>query len=202
MGNAQSAPYESPTMNSEKHAYPIRTTTNNRQPQPYTGSFFNTHMAPATPHQQAKKPNRPAGHINFFEVASVTVQPASVKSIHTNSSSSSIKTSSTNKKSYPSTMSSQQQLKKYTSNVSMASSGNSSVTSTTIATENESKPSVVSDYININGRKYWKAHGSQKFILPCDDDENDRLMTMVKKNKPIIFIEILNYVCVALYLKI
>lgn len=173
MGNEQSAPYESSTMSTEKRAYPIRNTTNTRKPQPFTGSFFDSHLVPAVPHQQAKKPNRPAGHVNFFEVAAVAAQPASVKSTPSNSSSSSLKNSSASKKSYPSTNGSRHPSKKSNSHITTTSSGNS------VASDIESKISSISDYIYIGGRKYWKAHGSQKFILPCDDDENDRLMTMV-----------------------
>ncbi|KAG2211826.1 hypothetical protein INT47_004512 [Mucor saturninus] len=179
MGNEQSTSYESSTMSSEKPAsYTTRSTTTSnssstRKPQPFVGSFFDSHLAPAVPHQQAKKPNRPAGHVNFFEVAAVSPQPTkSIKSSPSNSSSSSLKNG---KQSYPSTLNSGRHLsKKSISQVTTTSSGNSSVGSNEI----ESKLSSISDYIYIHGRKYWKAHGSQKFILPCDDEENERLMTM------------------------
>lgn len=178
MGNEQSTSYESSTMSSEKPASytTTRSTTSSqtnktRKPQPYAGSFFDSHLAPVVTHPQAKKPNRPAGHVNFFEVAAVSPQPAkSIKSSPSNSSSSSLKNG---KQSYPSTLNSSTRNNKL-SQVTSTSSGNSSINS-----EIESKLSALSDYIYINGRKYWKAHGSQKFILPCDDDENERLMAMV-----------------------
>jgi hypothetical protein len=204
MGNTQSVDQESSVTMDKPTSYPttpkatvIRKTTNNRQPQPFTGSFFNNQMAEPLPHQHVRKPNRPAGHVNYFEVAAVTKQPASVKSIHTSSSSSSLKTSSTNKKSYPSTHnSSHVKLKKMSSTTS---SGNNSQTSSTASTTigvdtKDLKPPLPKEdanYIIREGRRYWKGHGSQNFILPCDDDENDRLMTMVYTISIIIAIPIL-----------
>lgn len=159
----------------------VKASNTPKKPQPFTGSFFNTQYAEPIPHAHVKKPNRSAGHVNFFEVAAATNQPA--KSVKSGSSSSN---SSLNKKSYPSTYnSSQHKLKKLHSN---ASSGNNSQTSSTASTTvanndpHNKKPPLPkedADYIYLDGRRYWKGHGSQVFILPCDDDENDRLMTIV-----------------------
>lgn len=190
MGNTQSSPHASidtPT------TYPITkkatNTSNNsskslKKPQPYVGSFFDGHMATPLPHKQATKPNRPAGHVNFFEVAAVTQQPArSVKS-NSSSKSSSLKTSASSsvKKSssssvYPnSSHISGSTTKKYSDSIA---------TSTTAVTDQVKELSLKdklhsADFAIVNKRKYWKGKGSQNFMLPCDDDELDRIMTLVK----------------------
>lgn len=142
-------------------------------------------MASPLPHQHVRKPNRPAGNINFFEVASATVQPA--RSTHSNSSSrSSTKTASTNKNSslYPS--SSHKTSTREKKVLSPTTSSASSIASTTVQLDNlsikASKTDLIanaSEYIILHNRRYWKGHGTQNFMLPCDDDESDRLMTLV-----------------------
>lgn len=201
MGNAHSTQDAPVVMVSEKPAsYPtsIRSTKNNKKPQPFFNeSFLNRHATPEAlaAQQQLKRMavNKPAGHVNFFEVASMTAQPTKNKSSsHTNSSASSIKTASTHtnqNQSYPSTINthSQRAAKRLNSTASsLTSSRNGSQTSSTAsitAVDKSVQPQPQQpedpDYIVLHGRKYWKGHGSQTFILPCDDDENDRLMTMV-----------------------
>jgi hypothetical protein len=188
-----SKPRSTKSNNSGYNAMPqrtiIRATNTPKKPQPYTGSFFNNHYAEPVPHAHVKKPNRPAGHVNFFEVAAATHQPVSStksRSGHSNSSNSSLKTSSV--KTYPSSQQ-QHKLKKLSSNASSTNNSQTSSTgSTAVADENNNnkKPPLPAnnfkedaDYIYLDGRRYWKGHGSQIFILPCDDDENDRLMTIV-----------------------
>jgi hypothetical protein len=186
MGNAHSTPHsvasDTPT------AYPtvVRKQTN-KKPQPFAHSFFESHIVVPVPHQHIRKPNRPAGHINFFEAASVT--NGSTPSVRSQSSSkSSLKTSSTTKKSslYPasSTVHSTRERKPSTA----TSSSSSSTSNSTVADQlnhlslKTSKTDLAadsSDYVILNNRRYWKGHGSQTFILPCDDDESDRLMTLV-----------------------
>jgi anti-sigma factor ChrR (cupin superfamily) len=56
---------------------------------------------------------------------------------------------------------------------------NSPASSITSVNTEQQVPKEDSDFITLQDRKYWKGRGSQTFILPCDDDENDRLMTMV-----------------------
>ncbi|KAI9273153.1 hypothetical protein EDC94DRAFT_594020 [Helicostylum pulchrum] len=178
MGNTQSTA-EAPTMLEKPTSYPIRTKTNTRKPQPFVGSFYDTHMAIVPDNNHMKKQNRPAATFNYFEVAAATAQPVSTKSIHSNSSSS-IKSSS-KKSTYPSsTNTSSHQLKKHStnlSNVSSVKSSHSSIASTAVGTDNTAQKKD-SNYIEFNGRSYWKGHGEKNFLLPCDDDENDRLMTM------------------------
>ncbi|KAL9539216.1 hypothetical protein MBANPS3_010399 [Mucor bainieri] len=186
MGNEQSRPT---SVNSQDTpaSYPtvVKTKTATKKPQPYASSFFDAHMATPLPHQHARKPNRPAGNVNFFEVAAATAQPA--RSTHSNSSSrSSIKTASTNKNSslYPSSSHNNSTREKKV--LSPTSSSASSIASTTVQTENTtsikaSKSELIadaSDYVILHNRRYWKGHGTQHFMLPCDDDESDRLMTM------------------------
>lgn len=198
MGNAHSTHDSSVVVVSEKPAsYPtsIRSTKNIKKPQPFFNeSFLARHTSPEAlaAQQQLKKvtASKPTGHVNFFEVASRTAQPAKNKSSHTNSSSSSVKTASTHtnqNQSYPSTINthSQRAAKRLNSTASsLASSQNgsqtSSITSVTAVDKPEQPQPEDPDYTYLHGRKYWKGHGSQTFILPCDDDENDRLMTMVK----------------------
>lgn len=205
MGNAHSTHDAPVVMVSEKPAsYPtsIRSTKNNKKPQPFFNeSFLARHTSPEAiaAQQQLKRMavNKPAGHVNFFEVASMTAQPTKNKSSsHTNSSSSSVKTASTHtnqNQSYPSTINthSQRAAKRLNSTASsLSSSRNGSQTSSTTSITAVDKPVQPQqpedpDYVVLHGRKYWKGHGSQTFILPCDDDENDRLMTMVNIRKAI-----------------
>ncbi|KAI8638158.1 hypothetical protein BD408DRAFT_394526 [Parasitella parasitica] len=182
MGNEQSRSASKDSQNTTATSYP--TVAKAKKPQPYASSFFDTQMAAPLPHHYAQKPNRPAGNINFFEIAATTAQPA--RSIHSNSSSkSSIKAASTNKNSslYPS--SSQHSREKKGAASPKDSFTASSIASTTVQLENmsikTSKTDLVADafeYVILHNRRYWKGHGTQNFMLPCDDDESDRLMTM------------------------
>lgn len=185
MGNTHSTA-DAPTTLEKRTSYPIRTKTITRPPQPFVGSFYDTHMAIVPANNHIKKPNRPAAAFNYFEVAAATAQPISTKSIHSNSSSS-IKSSS-KKSTYPSTNASSHQLKKHStnlSNVSSVKSNHSSITSTAVGTDN-TEQNKDPNYIEFNGRSYWKGHGEKNFLLPSDDDENDRLMTMV--TRPFFFL--------------
>lgn len=186
--NSQDTPASYPTVMKKKTAV--------KKPQPYASSFFDAQMASPLPHHHVRKPNRPAGNINFFEVAAATVQPA--RSTHSNSSSrSSTKTASTNKNSslYPS--SSHKTSTREKKVLSPTTSSASSIASTTVQLDNlsikASKTDLIanaSEYIILHNRRYWKGHGTQNFMLPCDDDESDRLMTLVY----IIYIQ--KYICI------
>jgi hypothetical protein len=214
MGNAHSTPDSVATDTPTGYPTVVRTKTINKKPQPFAHSFFESHIVVPVPHQQIRKPNRPAGHINFFEAASLTNAPT--PSIHSQSSSkSSLKTSSTTQKSslYPasSTVNSTRERKPSTATSSSSSSNTSSTvaeqlnnlslktskTSKTDLTNNES-----SDYVILNNRRYWRGHGSQNFMLPCDDDESDRLMTMVKGSYNWIIFTHLLLLIIALYLEV
>ncbi|CEP07475.1 hypothetical protein [Parasitella parasitica] len=182
MGNEQSKPALLDSQNTTAASYP--TVTKAKKPLPYAASFFDTQNAAPLSHQYVRKPNRHAGNINFFEVAATTAQPA--RSMHSSSSSkSSIKTASTNKNSslYP-TSSHNTREKKSTSS-STNSFTASSIASTTVQREimsvKASRSDLVTDeseYVVLHNRRYWRGHGAQSFMLPCDDDESDRLMTM------------------------
>lgn len=135
-----------------------------RKPQPFVGSFFDGQLAVPLPHTQATKPNRSPAHINYFEVASATIQPAKSTPSSFNSSTANTKKSSNSTTLYPTT----------TNNSSKTLPASSS------SVQQQPAPSPLDQkYTTINNRRYWKGHGSQNFILPCDDDEIDRIMTMV-----------------------
>ncbi|KAI8368973.1 hypothetical protein BD560DRAFT_129977 [Blakeslea trispora] len=143
-------------------------------PPPHMGSFFDAQMAAPLPHAHVRKPNRPKNDFNFyFEAASVTPQPAT--SANSRSQNSSSKKSSSYAASY-----------KNCTRTTTNSSSSSSTTSSTLVNEQnehslkhekaERKPS---NHCVIQGRKYWKGSSSQNFFLPHDDEESDRLMTLV-----------------------
>lgn len=106
---------------------------------------------------------------NYFEMAAVTHEPSLPSKA---SSPRGTTPASSIKKSYTQSSS---QLYQLTPTSSRSSS------SKTINTQTEKKkpPSNVSDHLMIDGRIYSKSHASKNFMLPCDDDEADRLMTMV-----------------------
>lgn len=179
MGNTHSIHHEI----SEKQQPTIQKKTNNRKPQPFVGSFYDTQFVTTAANLHLHKPNRNPGSFNYFEIAAATAQPLSTKSIHSTTSSSIKSSSKKSSTSYPS--------KLQTSVKSNQSSIDSSIFVTT--PEDGVKNNVAGgdpNYIEMHGRMYWKGHRSQKFLLPCDDDENDRLMTMVKKIYIIVFIYI------------
>ncbi|KAI8076439.1 S-adenosyl-L-methionine-dependent methyltransferase [Gilbertella persicaria] len=153
-----------------------------KKPPPNMGSFFDAQMAAPMPHAQARKPNRPKDDFNFyFEVASVTPQPVTNTKSRSQNSNSSLKTSSKKSSSlYPSST----QLSQKKKGTPTSSSASSIASSTLPGDLNESSiknsktETKTSNYLVIQNRKYWKGQGSQNFILPYDDDESDRLMTL------------------------
>lgn len=192
MGNAHSTPDTVASNTPTDYPKVVQTKTINKKPQPFAQSFFESQIAAPLPHQQARKPNRSASHFNYFEAAAVTTAPApSVRS--QSSSKSSLKTSSTNKKSslYPasSTINSTLERKPSTTSSTLSSSTSNSTVADRLnslslkTTKSDLANNESSDYVMVNNRRYWKGHGSQHFMLPCDDEELDRLMTLV--NTPI-----------------
>ncbi|KAI8363799.1 S-adenosyl-L-methionine-dependent methyltransferase [Choanephora cucurbitarum] len=127
-------------------------------------------MATPLPHAHVRKPNRPKNDFNFyFEAASVTPQPAT--STNSRSHNSSKKKSSS---SYASSY-------KNCTRTTTSSSSTSSTTSSTLINEQpdkQDKTDQKTNYIIIQGRRYWRGHGFHHFYLPHDDDESDRLMNL------------------------
>lgn len=213
MGNTQSSPNSTTTIDTPT-TYPITKKTTNtsnnsskslKKPQPYVGAFFDGQMALPTPHRQATKPNRPAGYINFFEAASLTQQPA--KSVKSNSSSksSSLKTASSSvKKSSASTVypNSSSHISGSTATKKYSDSIATSVTAVTDQLKDLStKDKLPPEFAIIDNRKYWKGKSSQNFMLPCDDDELDRIMTLVITFFLFCFALFIYILCIALCFK-
>ncbi|RCH87911.1 hypothetical protein CU098_008333 [Rhizopus stolonifer] len=99
-------------------------------------------------------------NINYFEVAAVTSEPlTSPKKPSSNPST----PASSIKKSYINSASHIHQL---------TPTASRSSTSSTIRSQNKANSMVV------DGRAYLKDHVTKSFMLPCDDDEADRLMTL------------------------
>ncbi|KAI8889060.1 S-adenosyl-L-methionine-dependent methyltransferase [Backusella circina FSU 941] len=110
---------------------------------------------------------------NYFEFASATPQPlrktSSAYNVRTSSTNASAKTSSTTssvKQIYP----------------DQRSFSLSTVPTTKDGEDSSEIPATYNsdiDYITINNRRYWKDSNNQiQFMLPCDDDESDRLMSL------------------------
>ncbi|ORE03395.1 S-adenosyl-L-methionine-dependent methyltransferase [Rhizopus microsporus var. microsporus] len=105
---------------------------------------------------------------NYFEMAAVAHEPSLLSKT---SSPRGTTPASSIKKSYTQSSSQMYQL-------TPTSSRSSSTKTINTQTEKKKPPSNVSDHLMIDGRTYSKNHASKNFMLPCDDDEADRLMTM------------------------
>lgn len=172
MGQTQSLQQtQTPTQASLAAPTSIKAKRITKKPQPYATSFFEAQMLDSPDVSMGRVKNTAP---NYFEFASTTPQPirktSSAYNVHTSSTSASAKTSST------------------TSSVKKIYPGQRSLSLSTVpSTKDGEDLSEIStsftldkNYITINNRRYWKDKNNQmQFILPCDDDESDRLMSLV-----------------------
>lgn len=174
MGNAQSSGDTTSVLT--ESTYPS-VKTKKRAPPPNPYSFFdNQYAVPSPGPNSPRKPSTTQSSsrsqhsssksnketVNFFEVAAVTTEPTAPKKSNSNPST----PASSIKKSY---IHSASHIPQLTPTASRSS----------IATHSSNRSQ--SNSVTIDGRAYLRDHTTKSFMLPCDDDEADRLMTLVSE---------------------
>ncbi|KAG1455829.1 hypothetical protein G6F46_001400 [Rhizopus delemar] len=192
MGNAQSSG-DSRSISTASSYPTVKANSNNSNrrrpagPNPY--NFFDGHMeatsskppparkpSSATASSHSSTPSSSVGttvtqkssktaHINFFEVAAITPEPLPQPKKSSSNSPSTRTPASSIQKSYTQTSSLFNTITPTTSR----SSNTSSSLHCTLAKSN---------CLMIDGRKYYKNHALNRFMLPCDDEEADRLTAL------------------------
>ncbi|KAI8983992.1 hypothetical protein BDF20DRAFT_857399 [Mycotypha africana] len=185
------------SINSNRTGSSNPTTPSSISTKPVTFNYFE---AAAVTVQPAKK--SPTVHSSNSSTRSSSIKSSSVASLHHHpSTKSSINSNvyppSTNTTTTTTTTTTHFSNRKRSSITSTINSNNNNTISTseapTIVQQHDQQQSNItfktntsnildadpsSNYITLNNKTFWKSHTTRHFMLPCDDDESDRLMTM------------------------